>query len=158
MSDRDYAALFPSWGQFFVFILIFYIGIYSISVTSVSFIHYVSIDYIFAISMLVSVFLFFLSYFMVFGSFKASVILFLSHTLIAIASLIKIFFDKNDEFFWFQISVSVLSAFACFLLRSSYFKEFVDYRKRHIAVVKKARRGEFLDDGEPFYREKIKDS
>jgi len=95
---------------------------------------------------------------MVHGWSKARVFIVFFNAVIAIESLVKIFFDKNNEFLFMQIGISVVSSLACLLLMSSYFKEFVAYRRRHIAVVKKARRGELLDDREPFYREKIKDS
>ncbi|SBS32202.1 hypothetical protein MSP8887_01669 [Marinomonas spartinae] len=161
MSDRDYTAPLPSWGQFFMFILIFFMGIFSISMSAVSFLGYTSENsykYIFTVPQLFVFCFFVLCYLMVHGWSSARGVLVFFNTLIAIGSLVKIFFDKNNEFLFLQIGISVVSSLACLLLMSSYFKEFVAYRRRHIAVVKKARRGELLDDGEPFYREKIKDS
>lgn len=159
MSDRDYTALFPSWGQFLVFNLIFFMGIFSISMFYVSFLGYFSRDsyvYLFFLLQFFGFCFFVASYLVFFGKNKARLLLIIFNSFIAFGSSFKIFFNENDKVILLQISISVVSILACFLLKSSYFKEFVAYRKRHIAVVKKARRGELLDDGEPFYREKIK--
>ncbi|SBS32199.1 hypothetical protein MSP8887_01668 [Marinomonas spartinae] len=68
MSDRDYTGLFPSWGRFLVFNLIFYIGIFSIAMSAVSFADYValeSVGYIFIVPQFF-VFLLFLLRFVLF--------------------------------------------------------------------------------------------
>jgi len=52
MSDRDYTAPLPSWGHFVAFILVFFMGIFSISMSEVSFENYItegSISYLFIV-------------------------------------------------------------------------------------------------------------
>lgn len=137
MDDQDFSSPFPSWGQFFLFNIIFFLGLSSLGLYFVSLLSngYIGIEKAVVMSSLLYFPLFFVSALSFNGVKISNYIIMAVHLIFICICIVQIVL--GSESFWLDVFIIVSSVIAIFLVQTKSYRNFVWYRSQHRDFLKK---------------------
>ncbi|WP_425642562.1 hypothetical protein ACPUEK_05340 [Marinomonas gallaica] len=136
MNDQDFSAPFPSWGQFFLFNIIFFLGLSSLSLYFISLFSngFIGIEKTIIMSSLFVLPLFFISALSFNGIKLSNYIIITVHFVFICLCVFQMV--SGSESFFLDLFIIASSFIAIFLVQTKSYKNFVWYRSKHRRFLK----------------------